>query len=96
MNAKENDKLRKAIPIISKPNIFVVTRGIANLPAEEQAQIIQKVKDFNNFNEENNPYGEHDFGSFMHNDRKIFWKIDDYAGSEGFNLVLTVMFADEY
>ena len=96
MNAKTNDRLRKAIPFISKPNLFVMTRGIASLPVEEQILVMRKVKTFNNFNSENDPYQEHDFGSIEHNEEKIFWKIDDYAGNEGYQLVLTIMLASEY
>jgi hypothetical protein len=55
-----------------------------------------KVKNFDDFNEDNDPYGEHDFGSFNHKGEEIFWKIDDYEGEEGWNLVLTVMLAEEY
>ena len=55
-----------------------------------------KVKNFDDFNESNDPYGEHDFGSFNHKGEEIFWKIDDYEGMEGYNLVLTIMLAEEY
>jgi hypothetical protein len=59
-----------------------------------------KVKEFSEFNEDNDPWGEHDFGSFFYESQelreKIFWKIDDYNGQEGYNLVLTVMLAEEY
>lgn len=96
MNKIENDALRSQIPCISKPNLLVLTRGISCLPEEEIADILMKVKNFNSFSKENDPWGEHDFGSFDHNGKKIFWKIDDYRGTEGYELILTVMFADEY
>lgn len=96
MNAETNDRLRKKIPIILPPDLLVITSGIAVLGGDTVAEILQKVKDFDEFNKDNDPWGEHDFGLFSHNDKKIYWKIDDYAGQDGYNLVLTVLLAEEY
>ena len=30
------------------------------------------------FTPDNDPYGEHNFGSFEHNGIRVFWKIDYY------------------
>ena len=84
-----------------------ITRGIASLPPNEQADILQCVRTFNDFTEDNDPHGEHDFGSFGHKGRTIFWKIDCYDlllnnGSPDpsdpavTRRVLTVMLAEEY
>jgi Protein of unknown function (DUF3768) len=84
-----------------------VSRGVAALPADDQASIIERVRLFDDFTPENDPHGEHDFGAFEHDGRKIFWKIDYYdptfrAGSPApenivvTRRVLTVMLADEY
>jgi Protein of unknown function (DUF3768) len=59
---------------------------------------------FSDFTPDNDPYGEHDFGSFEHAGRTIFWKIDLYEESEVkdsngeplVNRVLTIMLAAEY
>lgn len=96
MDAKTNDALRAEMPLISKPNLLVMTMGVASLEPDEVAEIMEKVKNFNDFNEKNDPWREHDFGSFWHKEKKIFWKIDDYAGHEGYNLILTLMLAEEY
>ena len=48
------------------------------------------------FTEDNDPWHEHDFGAFEYKGEKMFWKIDDYHGNEGYDLVLTVMLASEY
>lgn len=45
------------------------------------ARILAKVRNFNNFTKDNDPYGEHDFGSFDYNGEKIYWKIDYYDKS---------------
>ena len=83
---------------------WYITRGIAALPALEQWAIMEKVRGFDTFTPDNDPYGEHDFGALEHQGQRIFWKIDYYApGLEGHSedpadpsktvRVLTVMLA---
>jgi hypothetical protein len=55
-----------------------LTAGIAALPEEEQAEIMCRVQRFDAFTPENDPYYEHDFGSFEHRSRTVFWKVDYY------------------
>lgn len=80
--AEINDKIRQ------RPQMWVFTRGVRSLPGEKIEQIIKLVKEFNTFNEDNDPYGEHDFGAFDFEGTKYFWKIE--MGR------LCVMEADEY
>lgn len=98
-----NDAFR-ANPVLGT---FVLTAGIRNNSSENIANIISKVRNFNDFNEGNNPYGEQDFGAFDFKGQKIFWKIDYYDRNFEFaspdaadptvtNRVLIVMYADEY
>jgi hypothetical protein len=86
---------------------LVWTSGISSLSFDEQLAIIAKVKGFDDFSPDNDPHGEHDFGSFDFKDEKIFWKIDYYDqnikyGSEDpadpsqTTRVLTVMLAREH
>lgn len=81
-----------------------VTRGITALTPVVN-DIFVRVRDFNDFTEDNDPYGEHDFGSFEILGTRIFWKIDYYneelSGwcdplSPDCNRVLTIMLAEEY
>ncbi len=81
-----------------------VTRGVAEL-ATLMNDIFVKVRDFKNFTEDNDPYGEHDFGSFEILGVKIFWKIDYYDEelkgycdplSNECHRLLTIMRAEEY
>ena|SRR5438067_9591660 len=83
------------------------TRGIADLPTPNQAAILERVRTFDEFTPANDPYGEHDFGSFDHNSDRIFWKIDCYdrdtqRGSPDptdprvSKRILTIMLASEY
>lgn len=63
------------------------------------------IENYNQFIEDNDPYGEHDFGSLMFENKKIFWKIDYYDKelrlwcnplSPDCRRVLTIMLAEEY
>jgi len=94
--ARLNDMLRSQIPLVPKPDLLVMTRGIAALPTDDIADIMEKVRTFKGFNTDNDPYGEHDFGSVEHVGKKVFFKIDDHGGHDGSRLVLTVMLASEY
>ena len=40
--------------------------------------IAARVQTYDDFNERNDPYGEHDFGSFEFCGETIFWKIEYY------------------
>jgi hypothetical protein len=86
---------------------LVQTAGICALPAPDQSAIREQVERFNDFNADNDPHGERDFGAFEHNGHRIFWKIDYYdrtltRGSEDpadprqTVRVLTIMLAQEY
>lgn len=86
----------------------MLTQGILALGGEAQRQILERVKTFDAFTPDNDPYGEHDFGSFEQEGAgRIFWKIDYYdptltGGSEDpadpkkTARVLTIMLASEY
>lgn len=88
--------------------LVVFSQGIANLPAQVQAEICIRVRIFDDFDEENDPYGEHDFGSLeVTGAGEVFWKFDYYSNdrqhlsedptdpSKTFR-VLTIMLAEEY
>jgi hypothetical protein len=101
--AEQNDAFRCGIA----PGTVFLTAGVNALPVEAKLDILKKVIAFDAFTEDNDPYGEHDFGSFSLGEQTIFWKIDYYArdmkhGSPNpadpavTTRVLTVMFAEEY
>jgi hypothetical protein len=84
-----------------------LTRGIASLPTSGQEAIIERVRAFDDFSAENDPHGEHDFGSFEFSGDKIFWKIDCYDRDLKFGSpnpadpsltrrVLTILLAEEW
>ena len=84
-----------------------VTAGLHLLGDEFVKAALLAVREFSTFNEDNDPHGEHDFGTLEIEGRKLFWKIDYYdptmtAGAEDpasastTRRVLTVMLAEEY
>jgi len=108
--AQLNDLVRLRAPI-SRGHYgrTVCTRGFADRPADEQASILEQIRTFDSFNEDNDPYGERDFGTIkLESGESIFWKIDYYAdascsaGSENpadpdqAYRILTIMLAEEY
>jgi len=96
--AKFNDQIRKALGVGC---MFVQTCGVSGLPPEKQSELREKVEMFDTFTEENDPYGEHDFGKIIQDGVDYFWKIDDYGedykehGATHRN-ILTLMTASEY
>jgi hypothetical protein len=102
--ARLNDELRTTF-ITGRVSM---TDGVASQPEEVRLVILTMVREFSEFTPDNDPLGEHDFGSFDHPVAgRIFWKIDYYdrtltAGSEDpadktkTVRVLTIMLASEY
>lgn len=87
--------------------LVLVTGGVRSLGRDALRAILGQLRDFDQFDEGNDPYGEHDFGSFEFGADTILWKIDYYnqamdAGSEDptcaadTKRVLTIMLACEY
>jgi hypothetical protein len=98
-----NDELRKYLI----GGGAVITPGIAALGQEAVERIVQTVAVFDDFCHANDPYEEHNFGSFEAEGEKIFFKIDyfdrtltyhspDPADPTVTERVITIMLADEY
>src|SRR4051794_36943126 len=98
-----NDQLRcKAIG-----GRIVITRGIEALGSAGAAQVLAAVARFDNFTEDNDPWGEHDCAVLTVEGRRIIFKVDYYdrdlqspppdasdpAVTQG---VLTIMLSKEY
>lgn len=97
--AKLNDAAR------SNAVNYMATGGIMALDEMTISNIFFEVQNFRSFTEENDPYGEHDFGLVEVQDRKVFWKIDYYDqqlkhGTDPLDpdcrRVVTIMLAEEY
>ena len=109
-----NDRFRKAMPAASEiPGRVMLTQGIQHLtdneaePGKHLAGLFKAIREFDAFDEDNDPHHEHDFGAFGFNGAKVFFKIDYYApdlmhGSQDPTdpkqtiRVLTIMLAEEY
>ena len=98
-----NDNFRKTFT----GGQVLLTAGINAKPTDDVANILSMVRNFNKFTPDNDPYGEHDFGSFDYKSDKIFWKRDYYDKNYQYlsenpsnpnitNRVMTVMLASEY
>jgi hypothetical protein len=98
-----NDALRRSFT----GGKVVMTDAVAALSETDLAQLLKRVRSFDDFNGDNDPHGEHDFGSVELAGQTYFFKVDYYApdmdgGSEDpadptkTTRVLTIMRADEY
>jgi Protein of unknown function (DUF3768) len=98
-----NDALRRSFA----GGRVMMTAGVDALPDTAKAAVLGKVRAFDAFDGDNDPHGEHDFGSFEVAGETYFFKLDYYSpdlqgGSENpadptkTMRVLTIMRADEY
>lgn len=98
-----NDLLRTT----GRGGTIQMTNSVARYSKEDIAVVIDRIISFSDFNDGDDPYGEHDFGSFDFKDEKIFWKIDYYdkamdfgsddpADPEQTERVLLIMLAEDY
>jgi hypothetical protein len=69
-----NDKLRQDL----STGYAVITPGIAALGQEAVERLVKTIQVFDDFHHANDPYQEHDFGSFEADGQTIFFKIDYY------------------
>jgi Protein of unknown function (DUF3768) len=85
----------------------VITVGIAALGPEAVARIVKTIAVYDDFCHANDPYGEHDFGSFEADGQRISFKIDYYdkalnahspdpSDPSVTERVITIMLAEEY
>ncbi|MGQ2943701.1 MAG: DUF3768 domain-containing protein [Blastomonas fulva] len=84
-----------------------MSAGIAALPAAKRDAIAMAVRQFSDFNADNDPHGEHDCAVVAVPGRRIIWKIDYYPRDDSgadpdptdpatTKRVLTIMLAEEY
>jgi Protein of unknown function (DUF3768) len=98
-----NDELRQNLTT----GTAVMTAGIAALGAEAIGRIVKTIAVYDDFCHANDPYEEHDFGSFEADGQMIFFKIDYYDKSLTYHSpdaadrsvterMITIMLAEEY
>jgi Protein of unknown function (DUF3768) len=98
-----NDELRQNLTT----GAAFLTAGIAALGPEAVARIVKTIAVYDDFCHANDPYEEHDFGSFEVDGHTIFFKIDYFDKSRSCHSpdpadptvterVITIMLAGEY
>lgn len=99
-----NDQFRQGDTSLG---LWVTTTGVDNLSADCQQCLMQAVREYKDFTENNDPYGEHDFGVINWEEMEYFWEIicydkglqhlSPYPENPNFTTrVLTLMLAEEY
>src|SRR5215469_16559579 len=82
---------------------ITVTQGVQVLG--DLIGLINEIRRFDDFTEDNDPYEEHDFGTVYWFGEKVFWKVDYYDETLTYGedplspkcrRVLTIMLASEY
>src|ERR1700746_1522724 len=98
-----NDKLRQNLTI----GTAFITAGVAALGAEAVARVVKTIAVYDDFCHANDPYEEHDFGSFEVDGLRIFFQSDyldtalashspDPTDPSVTERVITIMLAEEY
>lgn len=107
MNSEKVRKLNDTFRTTLIGGKIILTPGVAELQVESVKELLKLIPKYQDFNEDNDPYGEHDFGSFEFHSKKFFFKIDYYDKSykygsedpsdpEVTGRVMTIMLAEEY
>jgi len=84
----------------------MITPTVQELGDEEKAQLLSAVREFDQFDADNDSHHEHDFGAIDLHGEKWFWKFDyssdmshgsdDPSDIDRTRRVLTIMAASEY
>lgn len=109
-DAEKTERIRDANDALRRHFIggrVMLTIGVDGLENTVKTRVVQAIADFDDFSEDNDPYGEHDFGAVDIEGEKYFFKIDAYdknleygspepADPDVTTRVMTIMRADEY
>ena len=102
-----NDELRRNIGKNIGKNLVVLTQGLRALPNELIREAFRKIQAFDSFNNDNDPYGEHDVIMIKVQKIRVMAKIDyfdndlklhspDKADPTATKRVMTIMLSSEY
>ena len=108
--AKQNDAFRAMMPLGGHKTYLgktVTTAAVAAKGFDFMLNVQIAVAAFNDFNEDNDPHGDHTFGVVTVSGERVFWKIDlydlnfEYGSEEPENpdktrRVLTIMLPSDY
>lgn len=110
--AHDNDAFRRSIMMMAAPpdapkGKMVMTQGVAAQPPDFLLELTRKVATFDAFNEDSDPYAQHEMGVIEIAGETVWFKIDlydtnyEYGAEDPTNLeqtrrVLTILFPSEY
>lgn len=98
-----NDQLRTSFT----GGRVMMTQGVNALADATIAKVMRAVRDFDDFGEDNDPYGTHEFGMLEIDGERVMFKIDAYdqnleygspdpADPSVTTRVMTILLASEY
>jgi hypothetical protein len=105
--SRQIQELNDAFRTTLTGGVVLLSAGIISKGAEFQEALLQAVRNFNDFDEDCDPWQEHDFGAIRIEGSRVFWKIDyfdcllsmrsdDPADPSITKRVMTIMLAEEY
>ena len=56
----------------------LISAGVQALPSDFRKNLMRSVREFETFNADNDPHGEHDFGEIRFDDDTFLFKIEYY------------------
>jgi hypothetical protein len=110
MDVERQARTRALNDLLRKRHVggrILLSRGAVDLGPNWIAAALAAVANFDKFDDGNDPYEEHDFGSVAVRGTALFWKIDYFDPTMTFRAtdpadaatcvrVLTLMLAEEY
>lgn len=105
-----NDEFRQAGPLFSRmrfDGLWLITAGVQAQGPQFVWSALIGTQNFDRFIPDNDPYGEHDFGSLLIEHERVLWKIDylergtpwgaqDPTDSDRTCRMIMIMLAEEY
>ena len=107
MNRKKIAELNDILRMAFRGGQIMLTSGFNALPEETKAKAMSAMRNYSDFDPINDIGGTHDFGAFIVDDVKLYFKIayydptmqygsDDPSNPAITKRVLTLMLAEEY
>ena len=98
-----NDQFRKTFV----GGTVLLTRGVDGLDDETKRKVLAAIRKFDNFTQDNDPYGTHEFGGVEIEGKRVWFKIDCYDKNHEYGSldpsdpsvtarVLTILLPEEY
>lgn len=106
--AEQIAQLNDALRTTGTGGQILLGRGVYELTGNDVSELLRLLAAYDDFDADNDPHGERDFGAFDFQGAELLWKIDYYSDQE-FRFrsndpadpavterILTVLLAEEY